>query len=169
MIEAYGQEDIKTQVSTDLTNILRLYCKLQTNEDVRQTPDIISSILPLINDLEKKEQKYYGFSEILHENIEQVERNSQVLKTPSVLRAEEGTKGLRKALYELTWPLIEPYCNEERKFLSAKIRTTSKKIRYNLLLNAKTNCGLLFAFCLPQESILLLDLKIWCESKMDVA
>jgi len=167
MIEAPGQEDIRIQVSADLTNILRLYGKLQTEGDFRQIPDIINSILPLISGLEYKEQKYYGFSEILYENIEQVEKNSGVLNTPHILSADQGTKGLRKALYELTCPLIERYCSEERNFLSSKMGPgVSKKIKQNLLINAKANCGLLFAFCLPEESILILDLKIWCDERL---
>jgi hypothetical protein len=166
--EVLGPGNIRTNISTNLTKILMLFGRLQPGYNVRYLPVSVNSILYMISELDQIEKKYFGFSEILQENIERREKHSRVFSTPPALRSNPSVKGLRLALYELTWPLIKNYCAEEKNFLTSGAgKNVSKTTRTSLLARTQRNCELLFAWCLPQESILLLELKLWCEEELE--
>ena len=167
MTEVLGLEHVRKHVSAHLTEILTLFGQLRPDYNVRYLPGTVSAIASMIRELELIEKKYYGFSEILQENLESTEKHSRAFLIPDSLRRAPDLRGLRTALYELTWPLIKSYCREEKEFLVAGPGVSvSSKSRKTLLKRTRRNCEQLFAWCLPQESILLLELKVWCENQM---
>jgi hypothetical protein len=165
MSQVFGLENIRIKVSSSLTKILMLFGRLQPDYNIRYLPVTVSSLQGLIGELEQLEKKYYGFPEILKESIERRERYSRVIRIPGEVLGNPGTKGMRQALYQLSCPLIKSYCEKEKEFLisSADI---SEQMRLRLLDRARHHCELLFAWCYPEDSIHLLELKDWCSAEI---
>jgi hypothetical protein len=165
MSQVFGLESIRIRVSSSLTKIVMLFGRLQPDYNIRYLPVTVSSIQSLICDLEQLEKKYYGFQEILKESIERREKYSRVIRIPGHLLCNPGTKGMRQSLYQLSCPLIKSYCEKEKEFLisSAEI---SEQTRVRLLDRARHHCELLFAWCYPEDSIHLLELKDWCSAEI---
>jgi hypothetical protein len=165
MSQVFGLENIRIKVSSNLTRILMLFGRLQPDYNVRYLPATVSSIQDLVGEMEQLEKKYYGFSEILKENIERRDKYSKLIQIPCHLRANPGTKGMRQSLYLLTCPLIKSYCEKEKSFLISSV-DISDQTRLRLLDRARQHCELLFAWCYPEDSIHLLELKDWCSEEI---
>jgi hypothetical protein len=167
MTEVLGFEHIRVQVSAHLTRIFLLFGRLDPHQNVRYLPVTVHSILSMIKELELIEKKYYGFGEIVRENIECRDKFLYGFDIRPLLIHNPTVKGLRAALYGLTCPVIKAYCKAEREFLVfGPGGGSSIATRQTLLKRTKKNCEDLFAWCLPEESILLLELKTWCEEQM---
>jgi hypothetical protein len=120
----------------------------------------------LITELEHLEKKYYGFSDILAENIERREKYSKVFLIPSALQSSPSAKGLRDALSDLTIPLLSSYCMEDKKFLENLGSTISLKTRRALFQRTIKNCDLLINFCGEKAPETLHELKQWAEAQV---
>lgn len=167
MSEASGIENIKVIVSTNLTKILMLYGRLSSDYNARYLPVTVSSIVNLINELEEIEKRYYGFSEILIENIQRRENYSKVFFIPDSLQAMPTINGLRQSLYQLMKPLIRNYVKEEKLFLLQEMNTQSSDKTKKLLLNkARNNAEFLTAYCEPVDTLLLSEMQNWCEAEL---
>jgi hypothetical protein len=167
MSEASGIENIKVVVSTNLTKILMLYGRLSTDYNARYLPVTVSSIVHLISELEEIDKKYYGFSEVLVENIQRRENYSKVFFIPDSLQAMPTINGLRQSLYMLMKPLIKNYVGEEKQYLIQEMKSLSSEKTKKLLLNkAKNNCEFLRAYCEPADTLLLTEMQNWCESEL---
>jgi hypothetical protein len=142
-----------------------LYGRLNGDYNTRYLPVTVSSILMLITELEHLEKKYYGFSDILAENIERREKYSKVFLIPEALQKNPSAKGLRYALSDLTIPLLSSYCSEDRKFLENLGPSISVKTRRALFQRTIKNCDLLINFCGDKASNTLHALKQWAETE----
>ena len=167
MSEASGIENIKVIVSTNLTKILMLYGRLSSDYNARYLPVTVSSIVYLINELEEIEKKYYGFSEILLENIQRRENYSKVFFIPDSLQAMPTINGLRQSLYQLMKPLIKNYVVTEKQFLEQELNSSSSEKTKKLLFNkAKNNSEFLKTYCEPADTLLLNEMVNWCEMEL---
>jgi hypothetical protein len=167
MSEASGLENIKVIVSTNLTKILMLYGRLSSDYNARYLPVTVSSIIHLINELEEIEKKYYGFSEILQENIQRRENYSKVFFIPGSLQEMPSINGLRLSLYSLMKPLIKNYVREEKQFLQYEMKSPASEKTKRLLLNkARNNAEYLMTYCEAADTLLLNEFQNWCESEL---
>jgi len=165
--ETSGLENIKVTISTNLTKILMLYGRLSTDYNARYLPVTVSSIIHLINELEEIEKKYYGFSEILQDNITRRENYSKVFFIPDTLQAMPTVNGLRQSLYYLMKPLIRNYVKEDQHFLTQELSTlTSDKTKKLLINKTKNNCEFLMAYCEAADTMLLTEMRNWCEEQL---
>ncbi|MCE3226413.1 MAG: hypothetical protein K0S32_964 [Bacteroidetes bacterium] len=163
--EGSGIENIRIVISTHLTKILMLYGRLHGDYNTRYLPVTVSSILMLISELEILEKKYYGFSDILAENIERRERYTNVFHIPSALQNNPSVKGLKGALTELTDPMLSSYCAEDKKFLQSLGVNISLKTKQALFQRTLKNCDLLKSYSIGDSVKNLNDLKSWCEAE----
>jgi hypothetical protein len=167
MPEASGIENIKVVISTNLTKILMLYGRLSADYNARYLPVTVVSITNLINELEEIEKKYYGFSEILQENISRRENYSKVFLIPGCLQEKPSTAGLRQALYQLMRPLIKNYVKEDQQYLTQELASPASDKTKKILLNKTVNnCEFLKAYCEATDGMLLTNLQKWCEEKL---
>jgi hypothetical protein len=167
MSEASGIENIKVVISTNLTKILMLYGRLSSDYNARYLPVTVSSIVHLISELEEIEKRYYGFSEILVENIQRRENYSKVFFIPDLLQKTPTINGLRQSLYQLMRPLIKNYVKEEKQFLLHEMNSLSSDKTKQLLLNkARNNSEFLSAYCQPKDFLLLSEFRNWCETEV---
>jgi hypothetical protein len=167
MTEASGLENIRILISAHLTKILMLYGRLHGDYNTRYLPVTVSSILLLINELEHLEKKYYGFSDILAENIERREKYTNVFHIPDALQNNPTVKGLRDALVELVDPMLPSYCREDKKFLEALGANISLKTRQALFQRTLKNCELLTGFCSSGTNTTIQELKSWCDAELN--
>ncbi len=158
--------DPRLMISTQLTKILMLYGRLHSDYNARYLPITVNSALVLINKMEYLEKTYYGFSEILLENIERREKYSNVFSIPVSLLMDPSTNGLRAAMYKLASPLIKEYCEEDKRFLDNLDPSVSPETRHMLFSRTNNNCEFLSVFCQPKDMILLTELKNWCENEL---
>jgi hypothetical protein len=166
MTNTPGIENMRTLISTHLTKILMLYGRLHTDYNARYLPVTVNSILLLINELEMIEKKYYGFSDILKENIDRREKYSSVFLIPEELVREPNTKGLRTSMCALASKIVNAYCEEEKKFLLALNDQVSFKTRQTLYARTRRNCDLLQECCPPADLGELQSLRAFCEEKL---
>jgi hypothetical protein len=167
MSEASGIENIKVVISTNLTKILMLYGRLSSDYNARYLPVTVSSIVHLISELEEIEKRYYGFSEILVENIQRRENYSKVFFIPDLLQKTPTINGLRQSLYQLMRPLIKNYVKEEKQFLLQEMSSLASDKTKQLLLNkARNNSEFLSAYCEAKDSLMLSEFRNWCETEV---
>lgn len=166
MTETPGIENMRTLISTHLTKILMLFGRLHTDYNARYLPVTVNSILVLINELEMIEKKFYGFEDILKENIDRREKYSNVFLIPSDLASDPTTQGLRTAMCALASPMIKSYCEEDRKFLETLNQQVSLKTRQTLFSRTKRNCDMLSACVSAEDTTALNELREYCEQKL---
>ncbi|MGZ3900629.1 MAG: hypothetical protein ACXVO9_11110 [Bacteroidia bacterium] len=166
MTKGPGAENIRVLVSTQLTKVLMLYGRLNSDYNPRYLPITVNSILLIISELEMLESKFDDFAEILRENIERRERYSNVFMIPDALVNSPDTKGLRKAMQDLAAPLIKSYCVEDRIFLTTLSEQVSLKTRNTLLSRTMRHCMLLLASCRGEDLDTIEDLGNWCKSQL---
>jgi len=151
-------------VSSNLTRILVLYDRLSAEYNPRYLPVTVKSVKFLINELEELGNDDPMISLVLKETIEWREKYSIVFSIPELLKSKPNIEGLREAAINLSKPLIENYCMEEKKFLKAVFY--DDEMMLYLYSRTKNNCLLLEAFCDKSDFIPLLELTEWCDDKL---
>jgi hypothetical protein len=166
MTDTPGIENMRTLISTHLTKILMLYGRLHTDYNARYLPVTVNSILVLINELEMIEKKFYSFDEILKENIERREKYSNVFLIPGQLATDPSTKGLRIAMCILASPIIQSYCEEDRRFLETLDGQISLKTKQTLFARTIRNCEMLRNCASAGDAEALETLKEYCRRRL---
>jgi hypothetical protein len=159
-------ENIRILISANLTKILMLYGRLNTDYNARYLPITVNSTLTVISELEQLQEKHGNFSEILHENIERREKFSTVFNVPSFLQMDPSINGLRSATYKLASPLIKDYCKEDKTFLMGLETNIRSGIKHFLFSRTRNNCEFLSVFSQSKDTALINDLKEWCEMEL---